>query len=101
MEAILLVNGPSPVTVNGASGDCKGGLSELVTVRFSAPIYIKGNYSLTLKAGTDGTTINDECDIQMPQQTISLPENRRYRYLQGLIIAISLVVVLIHLTFFT
>ena len=67
----FLVNGPSPVTVVGAGADCTGGLSEVVTVRFSAPIYTRGDYSLTLKAGTDGTTINDECDIELPQQTLA------------------------------
>jgi gliding motility-associated-like protein len=67
----FIVNGPSPVTVIGATGDCASGISEVVTVRFSASIYTKGNYSLTLKAGTDGTTINDECDIEMPQQTLT------------------------------
>jgi len=65
------VNGPSPVGVIGATGDCAGGLGAVVTVRFSAPIYTKGNYTLTLKAGTDGTTIVDECDVELPQQTLA------------------------------
>jgi gliding motility-associated-like protein len=67
----FIVNGPSPVTVIGAAGDCVNGLSEVVTVRFSAPIYTKGNYSVTLKTGSDNTIINDECGIQMLQQTLS------------------------------
>jgi gliding motility-associated-like protein len=67
----FIVTGPSPVTVIGAAGNCANGLSEVVTVRFSAPIYTKGNYSLALRAGTDGTTIIDECSIEMPQQTLA------------------------------
>ncbi len=67
----FIIDGPSPVTVVGAGANCTNGLGDVVTVRFSAPIYTKGNYSLTLKAGTDGTTINDECDIEMPQQTMA------------------------------
>ncbi len=67
----FIVNGPSPVTIIGAAGDCADGLSEVVTIRFSAPIYSKGDYSLTLKARTDGTTIIDECDIELPQQTLA------------------------------
>jgi gliding motility-associated-like protein len=67
----FVVNGPSPVTVISAAGDCADGLSDVVTVRFSAPIFSKGNYSLTLKAGADGTTINDECDLELPQQTLT------------------------------
>jgi gliding motility-associated-like protein len=67
----FIVNGAVPVTVISAAGDdCVNGLSDVVTVRFSAPIYTGGNYSLTLRAGTDGTTIIDECDIEMPQQTL-------------------------------
>jgi gliding motility-associated-like protein len=66
----FIVSGPSPVIVVSAAGDCASGLSGVVTVLFSAPIYTKGNYTLTLKAGTDGTTINDECDLEMPKQTL-------------------------------
>lgn len=67
----FIVNGPSPVTVISAAGNCTSGLSQVVTLRLSAPIYIKGDYTLTLKAGTDGTVINDECAIEMPQQTLT------------------------------
>jgi len=65
------VTGPSLVTIIGASGDCADGLAEVVTVRFSKAIYTKGDYLLTLKAGTDGTTIIDECGIELPQQTLA------------------------------
>lgn len=67
----FIVNGPSPVTIISAGGDCTDGLSKMVTVRFSAPIYTKGNYSLTLRTGIDSTTILDECNIEMPQQTLT------------------------------
>lgn len=67
----FIVNGPSPVTVIGAVGDCTNGLSEVVTVRFSAPLNKNGDYVMTLKAGTDGTRIVDECDIEMPQQSLT------------------------------
>lgn len=67
------VIGPTAVTVAGASGNCINGLSDIVTVGFSAPIYTQGSYTLTLKPGTDGTIIIDACDIQVPLQ--SLPFN--------------------------
>jgi gliding motility-associated-like protein len=67
----FIVNGPSAVTVIGAAGNCVNGSSQVVTVRFATPIYTKGEYSLTLKAGTDGTTIIDECNIEMLQQTLT------------------------------
>jgi gliding motility-associated-like protein len=66
----FIVAGTTPVTVIGASGSCVNGLSETITVKFAAPIYTKGNYMLTLRAGTDGSTIIDECNVQMPQHTL-------------------------------
>jgi gliding motility-associated-like protein len=62
--------GPTPVTVISANGNCVNGLSNTITVKFSTPIYTKGNYILTLKAGTDGSTVIDECNVQMPQQNL-------------------------------
>ncbi|MDT9071182.1 hypothetical protein, partial [Escherichia coli] len=38
----------------------------MVTVRFSGPIYVGGIYTLTLKAGVDGSTIVDECGLELP-----------------------------------
>lgn len=65
------VSGPSPVNIIGASGNCVSGLSDFIVVKFASPIYTKGNYTLTLRAGTDGSTIIDECNIEMPQQQLS------------------------------
>ncbi|MBL7738584.1 MAG: gliding motility-associated C-terminal domain-containing protein [Chitinophagaceae bacterium] len=67
------VVGPSPVTVISAAGNCINGLSDYITVKFASPIYTQGNYTLTLRAGTDGSTVIDECNIPMPQH--SLPFN--------------------------
>ncbi len=64
------VAGPTPVTVIGATGNCVNNLTGTITVKFSAPVYTKGNYTLTLKTGTDGSTVIDECNVQLPQQTL-------------------------------
>ena len=64
------VTGPAPVTVISAAGSCASGLSDYITVRFATPIFTKGNYTLTLRAGTDGSTIIDECNIEMPRQSL-------------------------------
>ncbi|MEI9911784.1 MAG: gliding motility-associated C-terminal domain-containing protein [Bacteroidota bacterium] len=64
------VTGPAPVTVISAAGSCTDGLSDFITVRFATPVFAKGNYTLTLRAGTDGSTIIDECNIEMPQQSL-------------------------------
>lgn len=65
------VTGPTPVTVIAASGDCVNGKTDYIVVKFATPVYTKGNYQLTLKAGTDGTTVIDECGIEAPLQMFS------------------------------
>lgn len=60
------VTGPSPVTVSGASGVCSNGVSGIITVTLAAPVVHQGTYQLTLKTGTDGNTIIDECGQETP-----------------------------------
>lgn len=64
------VAGSTPVTVASAYGNCINGKTEYVVVKFTAPIYTKGNYMLTLKAGSDGTVIIDECGQETPTQQL-------------------------------
>ncbi|MBC7947926.1 MAG: gliding motility-associated C-terminal domain-containing protein [Chitinophagaceae bacterium] len=66
----FLVTGPSPVTVISAAGTCTDGLSDFITIQLASPIYTKGNYTLTLRAGNDGSTVLDECNIEMPQHSL-------------------------------
>ncbi len=66
----FLVTGPSPVTVVSAFGNCINGKTEYIVVKFATPIYNKGTYQLTLKAGTDGSVIIDECGQETPLQTL-------------------------------
>lgn len=67
----FLVTGPSPVTVASANGNCVNGKTDYVVVHFAAPVYNKGVYQVTLKAGNDGTVLIDECGQQTPVQTLS------------------------------
>jgi len=64
------VTGPSPVSVSGASGNCVNGLTGYVTVKLASPVVNKGTYQLTLKAGVDGSTVIDECGVELPVQTM-------------------------------
>ena len=64
------VTGPTPVTVVSAAGSCVNGLTSYITVKFAAPIYTRGTYILTLKAGTDGSTVIDECNVPLPVQSL-------------------------------
>ena len=64
------VTGPVPVTVSSAMGNCIDGKTDYIVVRFSSPIYTKGNFTLTLKAGSDGNVVIDECGQETPLQTL-------------------------------
>ncbi len=64
------ITGSRPVSVIGASGNCIEGLSNVITIRLSEPIYTQGNFQLRLLAGTDGTTVIDECGQESPVQLI-------------------------------
>jgi gliding motility-associated-like protein len=60
------VTGPTPVTVIAAGGNCVDDKSDIITLKFAAPVYTKGLYQVMLKAGTDGSTAIDECGIELP-----------------------------------
>lgn len=64
------VTGPSAVSVASAFGNCINGKTDYIVIKFTAPIYTGGTYQLNLKAGTDGTTVIDECGQESPLQTL-------------------------------
>lgn len=66
----FLVTGPTPVTVVSAGGNCSTGKTDYVVVKFTSPIYTRGTYQLTLKAGNDGTVLIDECGQETPVHTL-------------------------------
>jgi len=65
------VSGPSPVNVIGAFGNCTNNKTDYIVVKFSSPISVKGTYSVSLKAGSDGNVLIDECGQQTPLQSLS------------------------------
>lgn len=61
------ISGPYAVSILSASGSCDiGGLTQEVIVSLSAPLQQKGNFVLTLKKGSDGNTLLDECVQETP-----------------------------------
>ncbi len=64
----FIVTGSYPVTVTGASGNCATGstVSKEITVTLSQPLLTAGNFTLTLRTGSDGNTIFDECNEETP-----------------------------------
>jgi gliding motility-associated-like protein len=67
----FLVSGPTPVTVTAAAGNCVQGKTEYVVVRFASPIYTNGIYTLTLRPGSDGSVLIDECGQETPNQELN------------------------------
>ena len=65
------VTGPVPVTVSTATGNCAAGLTSKIIVQLSAPLQVGGIYTITLKPGTDGGTITDECNQVTPPTSLS------------------------------
>ncbi|MES1221693.1 MAG: gliding motility-associated C-terminal domain-containing protein, partial [Bacteroidota bacterium] len=65
------VNGPTPVSVIAAGGNCINGYTDYISVGFASPVYTGGNYQLTLKTGNDGNAVIDVCGLETPAQTLS------------------------------
>lgn len=58
----FVVTGPFPVTVSSANGNsCTSGLSKIIDIHLSSPIFHAGTYTIHLQKGSDGNTVIDEC----------------------------------------
>lgn len=63
----FLVTGPVPVTITSAIVECNAnGTTSSIKVNLNQPLVKGGNYQITLKNGTDGGTITDECGMVTP-----------------------------------
>lgn len=68
----FIVTGPSSVTVLSAAGvSCTNGLSKKINVVLSAAIQLGGIYTITLRTGTDGNTLLDECAQLTPPASLT------------------------------
>jgi gliding motility-associated-like protein len=62
----FIVQGPSPVNVVSASGNCTNGMTKIININLSGPIVNGGLYKIILKEGNDGNTLVDECAQETP-----------------------------------
>jgi gliding motility-associated-like protein len=62
------VTGPPGIVVSGATGiNCSAdGLSNHIRVNLNGPMVVGGAYGITLKTGSDGNTLIDECGQETP-----------------------------------
>lgn len=66
------ISGPSAVSVTGASAACTDGGSRIVNIQLNGPIQTAGIYTLTLKRGSDGNTLMNDCLKETPAGSINL-----------------------------
>ncbi|SFP90426.1 T9SS type B sorting domain-containing protein [Parafilimonas terrae] len=63
----FVITGTAPVSIVSAAGEnCNNGVSNVITVKLNKAIQTAGNFVITLKEGTDGNTIYDECSQETP-----------------------------------
>jgi len=60
------ITGPAAVTVKSAAGICSDGVSSSISLVLTAPIRVNGSFTITLRNGSDGNTIIDECGLSTP-----------------------------------
>lgn len=60
------ISGAYPVAISEVKGNCAGGVTKEIVIRFSQALQQKGDFILTLKKGTDGNTLLDECTQETP-----------------------------------
>ncbi|HSK14352.1 MAG TPA: gliding motility-associated C-terminal domain-containing protein [Phnomibacter sp.] len=56
------ITGPAPVVISGAvQNSCSNGRTNVIRVQFQRPITVGGTYTLSVKQGTDGNTLLNNC----------------------------------------
>lgn len=60
------IAGPAAVTVKSATGVCVDGQTASVLIILTKPIRVNGTFTITLKNGSDGNTLVDECGQVTP-----------------------------------
>lgn len=62
----FIVTGPAPVTVSAVIPVCTTGETNGFTIQFTAPLTVPGTYTVQLATGSDGNTIVDRCNSEVP-----------------------------------
>ncbi len=64
------ITGPAAVSIQSATGICTNGVSSVIRLLLSAPIRVNGTFTLSVKNGSDGNTLIDECGELTPAGSI-------------------------------
>ncbi|MCY7292454.1 MAG: PKD domain-containing protein, partial [Ferruginibacter sp.] len=66
----FFITGTYPINITSATANCVDGKTDRIILNLDIPLQVKGTFLVNLKAGPDGNTLIDECDLQTP-----LPDN--------------------------
>jgi gliding motility-associated-like protein len=61
------LTGSSSVVITGATTACTDNSTSVVQLKLSTPITVAGTQTVTLKKGTDGNTVINECSVETPE----------------------------------
>jgi len=60
----FILSGISSSTIKGATVACSNNSTSVVTLQLSSPITVQGVNTVTLRKGTDGNTVLNECSLE-------------------------------------
>ena len=63
----FIITGISAPVISGAVSNCSGNLTNEIDLALNAPIVADGSYQVSIKKGSDGNTITNECDSAAPE----------------------------------
>lgn len=67
----FIIDGSPAIAIASASGECNDNdMSSMIYVTLNTPVVHSGTYTITLKKGSDGNTIIDECGEQTPEGAV-------------------------------
>ncbi len=85
----FVINGAYPVSITQVKGDCDQGTTKEIIISFAEPLQQKGDFIITLRKGSDGNTLLNECAKETPagsslsfsvKDTVSADFNYQLRY---------------------
>lgn len=60
------ISGPNAPAIVAATATCNNGLTSSIQINLATPIQQAGNYQIAIRAGSDGNTVINECNVATP-----------------------------------
>ncbi len=62
----FIITGPINVSIKSATGNCSNGMTTQIKIKLNSAIKVNGIFNISVKTGTDGNTLIDECGFVTP-----------------------------------